>query len=109
MISAAVINSGFGAGSVAPRPNGVAEVHRPDSGKTGRTATRMMLSGRVSRRFQAARTTAPTCEYPVPPALPSTSQPLLSSPEICPDLRKRHSEEGVHVLPWIATEGVPVT
>jgi len=34
---------------------------------------------------------------------------LLSSPEICPDLRKRHSGEAILVLLWIATEGVPVT
>lgn len=63
----------------------------------------------VTYAFLSARTAAPTCEYPLPEGLRSTFLLLLSSPEICPDLRKRHSEEAVSVLLWIATEGVPVT
>jgi hypothetical protein len=63
----------------------------------------------VTCAFLFPWTAAPTCEYPLPIAPRSTFLLRLSSPEICPDLRKRHSEDAVSVLPWIATEGVPVT
>ena len=63
----------------------------------------------VTYAFHLPRRAAPTCEYLLPLGLRSTFLLLLSSPEICPDLRKRHSEDAVSVLPWIATEGVPVT
>jgi hypothetical protein len=63
----------------------------------------------VTYAFHFARAAAPTCEYLLPFAPRSTFLLHLSSPEICPDLRKRHSEDAVSVLPWIATEGVPVT
>ena len=67
------------------------------------------LTVRVPYAFRSARRAAPTCEYPRPLPPRCTFLSRLSSPEICPDLRKRHSEDAVSVLPWIATEGVPVT
>ena len=90
-------------------PNGVGEVRLPEPGKTGRSSPSEGVLYRVTCAFRCARTAAPTCEYPLPEAARSTFLLLLSSPEMRPDLRKRHSEEAILVLPWIATEGVPVT
>ncbi|GHF18470.1 hypothetical protein GCM10010359_20190 [Streptomyces morookaense] len=109
LIKYGLINSGIGARKGGCAPNGVPELGRPDPGKTGRSAAREPRPERVTRVFRPARRPAPTCEYPLPEPLRSTSRLLLSSPEICPDLRKRHSERAVPVLDWIATEGVPVT
>ncbi|CAG6392317.1 hypothetical protein SCOCK_160099 [Actinacidiphila cocklensis] len=77
--------------------------------KTGRIGHCCETFRSVTGVFPARRIPAPTCGYRMAVAPSSTFQGRLSSPEICPDLRKRHSDEGVPVLPWIATEGVPVT
>lgn len=103
-----VINSGFGRNRLGA-PNGVAEVAHLEPDIWECSTSRVGLRKGVACAFHFPRRTAPTCEYPVPPAARSTFLLLLSSPENGPDLRKRHSEDAVSVLPWIATEGVPVT
>lgn len=85
----------------------------PTAGQIGQQAPGAAVSegasGGIPGAFRSARRPAPTCEYLVTKDVRSTTRCRLSSPEICPDLRKRHSEEGSPVLPWIATEGVPDT
>lgn len=91
------------------RPNGVAEVAHTEPDICGCSTRLGGLPRVVTGAFHVPREAPPTCEYLPPLGRRSTFPSQLSSPEICPDLRKRHSEDAVSVLPWIATEGVPVT
>lgn len=107
-----VINCGISRTSIRTsdrQPNGVWEVWCLKPGKSGRSSSPGGVARRVTYAFPCARAVAPTCEYLLPEAARSTFLPRLSSPENRPDLRKRHSEDAILVLPWIATEGVPVT
>ncbi|AOT59636.1 hypothetical protein A4G23_02479 [Streptomyces rubrolavendulae] len=107
-----VINSGKCPATVRAsdrQPNGVREPDAAEPDKTGCFAPSSCAPGGSGETFRLAPAAAPTCGYPLAKARRSTSAQSLSSPEICPDLRKRHSERAVSVLPWIATEGVPVT
>lgn len=103
-----VINSGFDRNRLGS-PNGVAEVALLEPDIWGCSTARVGLRKGVTCAFHLPRRAAPTCEYLLPLGGRSMFLLRLSSPENGPDLRKRHSEDAVSVLPWIATEGVPVT